>query len=160
MYSIDEDGSEKIEEATDSEEGLQAWCLLEESEIEPWQEVINRRDNQKLKRANRASLLSVENSHNSSSKKISEVKDIWVKVRVTMDYGVAAHLMLGGMFPRVKLERKTSPKRFVAANDVQIRDVGDKRGDSKMHNIQTCECCQTSHFNAESCPSRKHWCAE
>ena len=88
--------------------------------------MINRRDKQKLKRTNQASLLSVENSHNSSSKKISEVKDTWVKVRVTMDSRVAGHLMHEGMFPRVKLERKTSPKRFVAANGVQIRDLGEK----------------------------------
>ena len=30
------------------------------------------------------------------------------------------------MFPRVKLERKTSPKELVAANGEQIKDVGEK----------------------------------
>ena len=30
------------------------------------------------------------------------------------------------------------------------------RGNSKIHNIQKCECCQASHFSAEGCPSWKH----
>ena len=30
------------------------------------------------------------------------------------------------MFPRVKLERRTSPKKFVAANGEQIKDLGEK----------------------------------
>ena len=42
MYSIDEDDSGNVEEATDNEEDVQAWCLLEESENEQWQEVISR----------------------------------------------------------------------------------------------------------------------
>ena len=120
MYAIEEDDSETVEEATDDEEDLQAWCLLEESENEQWQEVISRRDKQKVKKANQASLLSVENSHNSNTKKIIEVLDRWVNVRVTMDSGAAGHVMPEAMFPRVKLERKTSPKKFVAANGEQI----------------------------------------
>ena len=52
---------------------------------EQWQEVISRRDKQKVKRANQASLLRLGNSQNSSSTNIIEVKDRWVKVRVTMD---------------------------------------------------------------------------
>ena len=55
-----------------------------------------------------------------------EVKDKWVKVRVTMDSGVAGHVMLESMFPRVKLKRKTSPKKFVAANGEQNKDLGEK----------------------------------
>ena len=74
------------------------------------------------------------------------------------------HVMLEGTFPRVELEQKTSPQRFVAANGEQIRDLGertnysiqDKRGNSKMHNIQKCECCQTFHFNAESFMCQNH----
>ena len=50
-----------------------------------------------------------------SPKKIVEVKGKWVKVRVTMDCGAAGHVMLETMFPHVKLERKMSPKKFVAA---------------------------------------------
>ena len=42
MYAIDEDDSENIAESVDNEEELQAWCLLEESEHEQWQEVISR----------------------------------------------------------------------------------------------------------------------
>ena len=69
-----------------------------------------------MKNANQASLLSVDNSHDSNPKKIVEVKDKWVKVRVTMDSGAAGHVMLETMFPRVKLERKTTPKKFVAVD--------------------------------------------
>ena len=54
------------------------------------------------------------------------MKDKWVKVGVTMDSGVAGHVMLETMFPHVKLERKTSPKKFVAANGEQIKDLGEK----------------------------------
>ena len=68
-----------------------------------------------MKRANQASLLSIESSHNLKTKEVIEVKDRWVKARVTMDSGVEGHVMLVTMFPRVKLERKTSPNKFVAA---------------------------------------------
>ena len=44
-----------------------------------------------------------------------------------MDSAVAVHVMLEGMFPRVKLERNISPKIFVAADGEQIRDLGEKR---------------------------------
>ena len=100
-----------IEESADNEEDLQAWCLLEESENEQWQDVITR-NKRRLKKANQASLLSVVISHKSSSKKIVHVKDRRVKVSVTMDSGAAGHVMLETMFPRVKLERTTSPKKF------------------------------------------------
>ena len=43
-----------------------------------------------------------------------------------MDSGAAGHVMLEAMFPRVKLERKTTPKKFVAANGEQIKDLGEK----------------------------------
>ena len=72
VYAIGEDDSENIEESADNEEDLQARCLLEESEHE---QVISRRDKSRAKKANLASLLCVENSHNSSPKKIVEVKD-------------------------------------------------------------------------------------
>ena len=135
MYAIDEDDSENTEASADNEEDLQAWCPLEESEHDQWQEVISRRDKQRAKKTNQASLLSVENSHNSSPKKIVQVKDRWVKVRVTMDSGAAGHVMLEAMFPHVKLERKTSPLKFVAANGEQIRDMGVKT----FHSRQTRE---------------------
>ena len=102
-----------------NEEDLQAWCLLEESENEQWQEVISKQNKRRVKKDNQASLLSMENSHNSNPKKVVEGKDKWMKVRVTMDSGAAGHVMPETMFPRVKLERKTTPKKFVAANWVR-----------------------------------------
>ena len=88
--------------------------------------MISRRSKQKAKKVNQASLLSVESSHSLSPKKIVEVKNKWVKVRFTMDSGAAGHVMLETMFPRVKLERQTSPKKFVAANGEQIKELGEK----------------------------------
>ena len=61
-----------------------------------------------------------------SPKKIVEVKDKWVKVTFTIDSGAAGHVMPDTMFPCVKLERKTSPKRFVVANGEQSKDLGEK----------------------------------
>ena len=126
LYAVDEDENENIEESVEDEDDLQAWCLLEDSQSEQWQEVINRKSKQRVKRANQSSLLSVENSQNLSSKKVVETKDRWVKVRVTMDTGAAGHVIPEAMFPNVKLERKTQPKKFVAANGDQIRGLGEK----------------------------------
>ena len=53
------------------------------------------------------------NKTSSSTRKIIEVGDKWVKFRVTLDPGAEEHVMLEVMFPRVKLERETAPKRFV-----------------------------------------------
>ena len=78
--------------------------------------MISRRDKQTAKKPNQASLFSVESSHNSSPKKMVEVKDSSVKVRFTMDSGTAGHVMLETMFPRVKLQHKTSLNKFVAAD--------------------------------------------
>ena len=46
LYAIDEDDSENAEESAVNKEDPQAWCLLEESENEQWQEVISRRSKQ------------------------------------------------------------------------------------------------------------------
>ena len=73
LCAIVDDDRENVEEATDKKEDLQAWCLLEDSENEQWQEVIRRRGKYKVKQANHASSVSVENIQN------SEVKDRWVK---------------------------------------------------------------------------------
>ena len=95
-------------------------------------------------------------------KKIAEVKDKWVKVRGTMDSGAARHAMPETMFPRVKLERKTTPKKFVAANGEQIKDLGEKTIPFKTNEgIQRCTTFRSAnvvkpHFNAKSRPSRKH----
>ena len=62
-----------------------------------------------------------------------------VKVRVTMESGAAGHVMPETMFPHVKLERKTSPKKFVAANGEQIKDLGEKNIPFKTNEgIQRC----------------------
>ena len=126
LFAMDEDDSENTEASAENEEDLQAWCILQESEREQWQEVISRRSKQRAKKANQTSLLSVETRHNLSPKKIVEVKDKWVKVRDTMDSGAAGHVMPETMFPHVTLERTTSQKKFVAANGEQIKDVGEK----------------------------------
>ena len=139
LYAVDEDENENVEESVEAEDDLQAWCLLEESESEQWQEVINRRNKQRVKKANQSSLSSVESSQTVRSKKVVETKDRWVKVRVTMDTGAAGHVMLETMFPRVKLKRKTSPKKFVAANGEQIKDLGEKKIPFKTNEgIQRC----------------------
>ena len=140
MYAMDEDDRENTEESAENEEDLQAWRILEESESEQWQEVISRRSKQRAKKATQASLSSVESSHNLSPKKIVEVKGKWVKVRVTMDSGAAGHVMLETMFPHVKLERKTSSKKFVAANGEQIKDLGEKKKPFKTNEgVQRCK---------------------
>ena len=139
LYAVDEDDGENAEESTENEEDLQAWCLLEESENEQWQEVISKQNKRSVKQDNQASLLSMENSHNLNPKKIVEVKDKWVKVRVTMGSGAAGHVMFETMFPRVKLERKTTPKKFVAANGEQIKELGEKTIPFKTNEgIQRC----------------------
>ena len=43
-----------------------------------------------------------------------------------MDFGAAGYVMPEAMFPRVKLERRTPPKRCVAVSGEQIRDLGQK----------------------------------
>ena len=97
-----------------------------------------------------------ENSHNSSLKNIVDVKDRWVKVRVTMDSGAAGHVMFEVMFTRVKLERKTSPKRFVAANGEQIRDFKTNEGIQRCRTFTSASVVQTFYFNAKDCQSWKH----
>ena len=100
------------------------------------QEVISR---QRAKKTNQASLLSVESSHDLSPKNIVEEKDRWVKVRVTMDSGAAGHVMPETMFPHAKIELKTPPINFVAANGEQIKDLGAKRIPFKTNEgVQRC----------------------
>ena len=83
--------------------------------------------------------LQVESIEEEQCPKKIEVKDKWVKVRVTMDSGAAGHVMPETMFPRVKLERKTTPKKFVAANGEQIKDLGEKTIPFKTNEgIQRC----------------------
>ena len=115
LYAVDEDENENTEESVEDEEELQAWCLLEESESEQWQEVTSRRTKQRAKKVKPSSLLSVESWKNSDTKKVVETKDQWAKVRVTMDSGAAGHVMPETMFPHVKLERKTPQKNVCSS---------------------------------------------
>ena len=56
-----------------------------------------------------------------------------------MDSGAAGHVMPETMSPRVKIERKTPPKKFVAANGEQIKDFGAKRIPFKTNEgVQRC----------------------
>ena len=59
LYAVDEDDGENAEESTENEEDLQAWCLLEGSENEQWQEVISKQTKRRVKKDNQASLLSM-----------------------------------------------------------------------------------------------------
>ena len=58
---------------------------LDDSENEQWQELVSKREQQKMKKANQASLLSVESSHNLKTKETIAAKDRWVNVRATVD---------------------------------------------------------------------------
>ena len=88
----------------------------------------------------------MESSHDLSPKKIVEEKDRWVKVRVTMDSGAAGHVMPETMFPHVKIERKTPPKKFVAANGEQIKVLGAKRIPFKTNEgVQRCITCRSAN---------------
>ena len=80
-----------------------------------------------------------------SPRKVIEVKDNWVNIRVTMDTGAAWRLLLAEMFPRVKLDRTSTTGE-------RIKDLGEKtirvRGRSaQVHEIQECECCEALDLN-------------
>ena len=90
----------------------------------------------------------------------------WVKVRVTMGSGAAGHVMPGTMFPHVKLERKTSPKKFVAANGEQIKDLREKNIPFKTNKgVQRWVTFRSANFvkplmsMQKGRPSWKHFCA-
>ena len=55
------------EEVHEDENELHAWCSLEESENEQWQEVANKKSKLKIKKFAHESLLSVENNSCASS---------------------------------------------------------------------------------------------
>ena len=63
------------------------------------------------------------------------MKHTWLNVRATKDTGVEGHFMLEGMFPRLKLERKSAPHRFDAANGKQFRDLGGETIPYKTHGV-------------------------
>ena len=87
---------------------------MEESENEQWQEVTSKKSKLKMKRCAQESVLSVENNSCASSRKVVGVKDDWVNIRATMDTGAARHVMPAETSPRVKLDRTSTTKKFVA----------------------------------------------
>ena len=110
----------------EDEDALHAWCFLEGSENEQWQEVFSMNSKLKLKKLFHESLLSVQHNSCASPRKAIEVKDNGVNIRPTMDTGAAAHVMPAEMFPRVKLDCTSATKKFVAANGERIKDLGEK----------------------------------
>ena len=101
----DQEENDVSEELHDNGEELQAWCLLEESENEQWQEVISRRDKQLLKNAAHASLLSALRSKHPCS--------------------VAVHVKLEGMShmgnSRAKHHQRDSWQRMVSKPTTWLR---------------------------------------
>ena len=65
-------------------------------------------------------------------------------------------VMLETMFPRVKLERKTSPKKFVAANGEQVKDLGEKNIPFKTNEgVQRCITCRNANVVKLSFPCKR-----
>ena len=63
------------EEVQEDDDELHAWCLLEESKNDQWQEV-RKKSKLKSKKVAHESLLSVENNSCASLRKVIEVKTI------------------------------------------------------------------------------------
>ena len=106
----------------EDEHELYAWCLLEESENEQWQEVTRKKSKLKLKKLAHESLLSVENNSGVPPRKVIKVKDNWVNISATLDTG----LHPAEIFSRVTLDRTRTTKRFVAASGDRIKDLVEK----------------------------------
>ena len=110
----------------EDDDELHAWCLLEQSENEQWQDVTSKKSKLKMKKFAREPLLTAENKSCSSPRKVIEVKDNCVNIRATVDTGAAGHFMPTEMFPRVELDHTSTTKTFVAANGERIKDLGEK----------------------------------
>ena len=126
LNAVEEDEGDISEEVREGEDELHAWCLLEESENEQWQEVTSKKSKLQGKKFAHVSLLSVEDNSCASPRQVLEVKDNWVSVGATMETGSAGHVMPAEMFPRVKLDRTSTIKKFLAANGETIKDLGEK----------------------------------
>ena len=121
LNAVEEDKGDISQEVREGGDGLCAWCSLEKSENEQWQEVASKKSKLKSKEVAHESLLSVENKSCASPKKVIEVKDNWVNIRATVDTGAAGHVMLAEMFRRVKLDRTTATKKLVAAHGETLK---------------------------------------
>ena len=113
---MEEDQSDIGEEVHQDDDELHAWCLLEESENEQRPKVTCKKTKLKMKKFAHESLPSVEGNSCASPRKVIEVKDNWVNIRATMGTEAAGPVMPAQMFPRVKLDRTTTTKKFIAAN--------------------------------------------
>ena len=69
LNAVEEDKGDTSEDVHEDEDELQAWCLLEESENEQWQEVSSKGSKLKLKQCGHNSLLSVLNNSCASPKR-------------------------------------------------------------------------------------------
>ena len=69
---------------------LHAWNILEESDSEQWQDVSNKEH------------LTLERLRCFELQENHQCQDKRVKIRVTLDTGVAGHVMFGTLFPNMK----------------------------------------------------------
>ena len=67
---MEEDRGDISENVHEDDDWLHAWCLLEESENEQWQEVTSKKSKLKTKKFAHESLLSVENNSCASPRKV------------------------------------------------------------------------------------------
>ena len=101
------------------------------------------------------SLLGVEMNSCASPRKVLEVKDTWVNISATVDTGAAGHVMLAEMFPRVKLDRTSATKKFVAASEKKSKTWVRKPYRSsplkerRCIEIHECKCCEALDLNEE-----------
>ena len=119
----EEKGSEEVRE---DEDELHAWCLLEESENEQWQEVTSKKSKlKKKKKLDHESLLSVENNSGVPPRKVVEVKDNWVNIRATLDTGAAGHVMPAEMFREcnwiVRAQQRNSLQQMEKGSKTWVR---------------------------------------
>ena len=72
-----------------------------------------------------------------------------------METGAAGCVMPAEMFPRVKLDRTSTAKKFVAANGERVKDLGEKTIPFKsvqgvqVHKIQECESGEALDLNGK-----------
>ena len=91
----------------------------------------------------------MENKSCASPRKVIEVKDSWVDIRGTMDTGAAGLVMPAEMFQRVKLDRTTATKKFVAANG-EYRRLGCENHAIQV-TFETTEMAQSSWCTPWTC---------
>ena len=114
LNAVEEDKGDISEEVHEDDDELHAWCLLEESESEQWQEVTSKKSELK-KKLDYELLLSVENNSGVLPREVIEVKDNWVNIRATRDTGAAGDVMSAEMFPRVTLDRTSTTKEVLCS---------------------------------------------